>query len=57
MLEYVTALRDVVAEPLADSEERTPYLWTGGGGGSGSGPAELPVIELGITVRRERGKA
>jgi hypothetical protein len=26
-------------------------------GGSTSGPAELPLIEHGITVRRERGKA
>jgi hypothetical protein len=29
----------------------------GGAGGSGSGPAELPLIEYGIIVGRERGKA
>jgi hypothetical protein len=32
--------------------------WTKGGGGSSSGPANLPVIEYGLTVaRRERAKA
>jgi hypothetical protein len=31
--------------------------WARGSGGSSSGPAGLPVIEIGLTVRRERGKA
>jgi hypothetical protein len=31
---------------------RAPPISSPGGGGSSSGPAELPVIELGITVRR-----
>ncbi len=54
----VRALRDDVARMLSDASDDVapPSPW-GGGGQSGSGPAQLPLIELGITVRRERGKA
>lgn len=51
----VDQLRDSVSRMLyQDTPETTPELW-GGGGGSGSGPAQLPVIEWGVTV--PRGKA
>lgn len=33
-----------------------PPPWSGGGDGSESSPAALPLIELGLTVRRERGR-
>jgi hypothetical protein len=54
-LELVRELRDRVARMLADIAD-VPS-WRGDVGGSGSGPAELPLIEYGVTVRRERGKA
>ena len=55
-LSLVGELRDVIARMLASHEIAAPPPWrSGGDGGSGSGPAELPLIELGITVRR--GKA
>jgi hypothetical protein len=59
MHELVRQLRDDVAGMLAPAGGgfAGPPPWTGGAGGSGSGPAELPLIELGLTVRRERGKA
>jgi len=59
MLELVRELRDGVASMLVDAGADTaePMPWSGGNGGSGSGPAELPLIEWGVTVRRERGKA
>jgi hypothetical protein len=52
--EHVRALRDAVAAGLDDSNG---IPWDGGAGGSGSGPAELPVVEIGITLPRRRGKA
>jgi hypothetical protein len=54
-LATVEELRDVVARSLTSEPPNAPRGT--GSGGSGSGPAELPVIELGITVRRERAKA
>ena len=57
MIALVRELRDDVARMLSTNEVEPPPPWSGGRGGSGSGPAELPLIELGITVRRERGKA
>lgn len=56
--EAVVALRSSVERMLLDTTS-SPPPWSvpGGDGGSGSGPAELPVIELGITVRRDRAKA
>jgi hypothetical protein len=56
-LALVCELRDDVERMLPKKDVEGPPPWSGGGGGSGSGPAELPLIELGITVRRERGKA
>jgi hypothetical protein len=56
LLERVAELRDDVARILGDHSDDAPPR-VGGGGRSGSGPAELPVIELGITVPRTRGKA
>ena len=57
-LELVRELRDAVARMLADATGKaTAPPWSGSTGGSGSGPAELPLIEFGITVRRDRGKA
>lgn len=55
----VRELRDDVARLLvrAVAEGAAPTWGGGGTGGSGSGPAELPLIELGITVPRTRGKA
>ena len=58
-VELVRDLRDDIELMLPDSSSETGRRppWSGGAGGSGSGPAELPLIEFGITVRRERGKA
>ncbi len=57
-LPLVHELRDDVERMLPTRDDvGVPPPWTGGGGGSGSGPAELPLIEFGVTVRRERGKA
>ena len=57
-LALVADLRDDVETKLpARDQLDAPPPWTGGGGSSGSGPAELPLIEFGISVRRERGKA
>jgi hypothetical protein len=54
----VRELIDYVEVILSDtSREFDTALWGGGRGGSGAGPAELRVVELGVTVRRERGKA
>ena len=57
--DLVRELRDSVAKMLADDDTLAPPPPSrrGGTGGSGSEPAELPLTELGITVRRERGKA
>ncbi len=57
MLGVVEQLRDDVERALPTNEVEVPLPWTAGSGGSGSGPAELPLIEYGITVRRERAKA
>jgi hypothetical protein len=57
--EVMTELRTEVEALLASDRDDFAELppWSrGGGGGSGSGPAELPVVELGVTVRRDRGK-
>jgi hypothetical protein len=57
-LERVRAIRDRVAAMLADeTDEDIPPPRTGGGGGGGAGPAELPLIELGVTAKRPRAKA
>jgi hypothetical protein len=49
-------LRETVAKLLQHtSDPMMPPPSTGGD--SGSGPAELPLVEYGITVGRERGKA
>lgn len=58
-VELVRELRDQVTGMLHDQTAAASGLppWSGGSGGSGSGPAELPLIELGITVSRHRGKA
>jgi hypothetical protein len=56
-LELVRELRDEVESMLPDRDVGAPPPWSGGAGGSGQGPAELPLIELGITVSRNRGKA
>jgi hypothetical protein len=49
------ALRDRVAAALDDDDDPAPP-WTGGAGagGSGSGPAQLPVVEYGVTVPRAK---
>ena len=52
-LARVRELREDVAEMLPATTYLAPPPGRGGGG-SGSGPAELPLIELGITVRREK---
>ncbi len=55
--EIATRLRNEVSQLLSWVQADLPG-WTHGSGGSSSGPAELPVIELGVTVkRREPGKA
>jgi hypothetical protein len=58
-LARVREVREQVERMLADatSDVVAASPWSGGGGGSGSGPAELPLVEFGITVRGERGKA
>jgi hypothetical protein len=58
-IDLVHDLRDQVAGLLpAAKDVDIPPTWGGSGpGGSGGGPAELPLIELGITVPRSRGKA
>jgi hypothetical protein len=56
-LTRVQELRDAVARILADEMASATPPWSRGSGGSESGPAELPLVEFGITVRRERGKA
>jgi hypothetical protein len=57
-LALVRELRDDVGGMLTSDQVASPPPWTGSsGGGSGSGPAELQLIEFGISVRRERGKA
>ena len=57
-LALVRELRDDVAGMLDEAiVETPPWGGTGGDRGSGSGPAGLPLIEYGITVARERGKA
>jgi hypothetical protein len=54
-LELAARLRDNVATMLADATDYAPQLWrASGGGGSGSGPADLPLVELGITVPRAK---
>jgi len=59
--EAVVDLRDQVAYRLgaAGSWAELPLPVRGGGrgGDGGAGPAELPVVEWGVTVGRERGKA
>jgi hypothetical protein len=55
-LDCVYDLRDDVAR-LLDVVDLAPPPWSGGAGGAGSGPAELPLVEYGITVGCERGKA
>jgi len=57
MHELARTLRDRVADLLADPDENLSAPPWSAPGGSSSGPAELPLIELGITVRRDRGKA
>ncbi len=57
MLERVGQLRDDIAGMLQTNEPDVPLSWQGGSGSGSSGPAQLPLIEFGITVRRERGKA
>jgi hypothetical protein len=56
LLARVDELRDDVESILANASGDVPLPWRGNGG-SGSGPAEIPLIEWGVTVRRERGKA
>lgn len=55
ILECVEQLRGAVASALADSSALQSEPWSGASG-SGSGPAALPLVEYGVTVRR-RGKA
>src|SRR5689334_4185185 len=57
-LERVRDLREEVERTLAHASggDMAP-LGSSGTGGGGAGPAELPVVELGVSVRRERGKA
>lgn len=52
-LALVAELRDAVAARLPPGDATSPPPWRTGGGDSGAGPAELPVIELGVTVRRK----
>ena len=57
--ELLAELRNEVEALLAsdrDDMTEAPPWSRGGGGSSGSGPAELPLIELGVTVGRDRGK-
>jgi len=56
--ERFAELRDEIEKMLTDlRDDGAPWPGSGGSGGTGSGPAELPLVELGITVGRERGKA
>ena len=48
----VESLRSRVAAALAEAD--TPIPSSGGAGGSGSGPAELPLVEYGVTVPRAK---
>ena len=59
LLSRVAELRDDVTKILAEASEHEREPWRGGGGGGDSGPdpAELALIELGVTVPRGRGKA
>ena len=54
-LELVRELRYAVGRLLAETAVESAPPVRDSGGGSGSGPAELPLIEYGVTVRRERG--
>jgi hypothetical protein len=57
-LELVRELRYALGRMLpGTSEEPAAPPSSGGTSGSGSGPAELPLIEFGITVARNGGKA
>ena len=55
-LELVRELRYAIGRLLAGTTVESAPPVHGSVGGSGSGPAELPLIEYGVTVRRERGK-
>lgn len=55
-LARVGDLRDAVGRKLM-TEFADAATWTRGNGGSGSGPAESPLVEIGVTVRRERVKS
>jgi len=59
----VRFLRDQVAWILRGNRGDVAPAWPGdtgsgstGSGSSGSGPAELPLVEYGVTVGRKRGK-
>ena len=57
--DFASDLRDKIARVLPKrdrSAEPLPPAQTGGSGGTGSEPADLQVIEYGITVRRDRDK-
>ena len=55
-LELVRELRYAVGQLLGETTVESAPPVHGSGGGSGSGPAELPLVEYRVTVRRERGK-
>jgi len=58
MLAIVRQLCDDVEGLLQANAVEAPPPWQGDdGSGSGSGPAQLPLVEFGLTIRRERGKA
>ena len=52
--QLVAELCRIVTTALDDSDG---VPWDGGAGGSGSGPAQLPVVEIGITLPRRRAKS
>jgi hypothetical protein len=56
VLDRVRKLRDRVAAML-DGQDGVAVPSARGSGGSNSGPAELSLVEYGITITRERGKA
>lgn len=57
-LALVEALRDDVARiVVARNSQGAAPPPPNATGGSGSGPADLQLVEFGITVRRDRGKA
>jgi len=57
-LALVESLRDDIARLLSDrSREGSAPPPPNAAGGSGSGPADLQLVEFGITVPRNRGKA